>query len=86
MQTSNVLRGNIYDRYGATLATTKKASTIAIAPLELYDVEQTAEILSQYMPLTPQEIIKAVYERKNYRYFYLKRQLDNFAADQIFSP
>ena len=79
----NILRGTIRDRHGVALAVTEEASTIAIAPNEVYDSEQTAEFLSKYLAMTPTEILQRIYERNNRRYFYLKRQVGNLYADQI---
>ena len=76
-------RGAIYDRNEAVLAQSKEASTIAIAPSELYDYEQSAEILAQYLETEATEILQKIYEKKQYRYFYLKRQVSNLNADQI---
>lgn len=78
-----VLRGAIYDRNGFTLAVSEEASTIALAPKEIYDFEQSAELLAKFLEMSPREILQAIYERKNRRYFYLKRQVDNLKADQI---
>ncbi len=79
----HVLRGPIYDRHGFILAVSEEASTIAIAPQEVYDYEQLAELLAKPIQMTPTEILQAIYERKNSRYFYLKRKVDNFQADKI---
>ena len=79
----SVIRGSIYDRHGFTLALSEEASTIALAPQEIYDFEQTAEFLAPYLEISSRKILQAIYERKNQHYFYLKRQVDNFIADQI---
>ena len=78
-----IVRGSILDRHGFTLAMTEEASTIAVAPQEVYDYEQTAEILSGFLGMTARDILKRIYERKNRRYFYLKRRVDNLKADQL---
>ena len=78
-----VLRGAIYDRNGFALAVSEEASTIALAPSEIYDFEQSAELLAKFLDMSSREILQAIYERKKRRYFYLKRQVDNFKADQI---
>ena len=80
---ANVLRGAIYDRNGFALAISEEASTIALAPKEIYDFEQSAELLAKYLDMSSREVLQAIYERKNRRYFYLKRQVDNLKADQI---
>ena len=79
----NIVRGSISDRHNFRLAYSEEASTIAIAPQEIYDLELTAELLSKPLEMTPAEILQYSYERKNRRYFYLKRQVDNLRADSI---
>ena len=79
----NILRGSIIDRHGFTLAKSEEASTIAIALNEIYNPEQTAEILSKPLNLSTQEILQIFYENKERKFFYLKRQVDNLTADQI---
>ncbi len=82
-QANNILRGAIRDRNGFTLALTEEASTISLAPQEIYDIEQTSELLEPYLDMSSTDILQKIYERKNQLYFYLKRQVDNLKADQI---
>ena len=82
-QKNTIVRGNILDRHGFTLAMTEEASTIALAPQEVYDHEQTAEILSSFLEMKAENILKRIYEQKNRRYFYVKRKVDNLKADQL---
>lgn len=79
----NVIRGPILDRRGISLARTEEASAIAIAPAELIDSEFAAQNLARYLAITPEEILKKIYQSNNRKYFYLKRQVDNFTADRI---
>ncbi len=78
-----ILRGSILDRHGFTLARSEEASTISVATHEIYDSEQTAELLSKQLDMSARDILQLFYENKDKRYFYLKRQVDNFKADQI---
>ncbi len=80
---NSVLRGEIHDRHGFSLAKTKSASTIALAPQEIYDFEQSAEILSKHLDMETEEILRYIYHRKKRLYFYLRRQVDNLKANQI---
>ncbi len=77
------IRGPITDRRGLTLAMTEEASTIALAPPEIIDPEFTAEQLSRFLDMTPEEILKKIYIFSDRKYFLLIRQVDNFKADQI---
>lgn len=78
-----IVRGPILDRRGVSLARTEEGSAIAIAPGELQDTEFAAQYLSRYLAIPPDEIVERIYAQKNRRYFYLKRQVDNFTADRI---
>ncbi len=81
--TQTVVRGPIEDRHGITLAVTEEASTIAIAPAEIYDTGLTAELLGKNLGARSEELLQKIYEGKNRKYFYIKRQVDNLTADQI---
>jgi cell division protein FtsI/penicillin-binding protein 2 len=80
---ASVVRGPILDRRGVSLARTEEGSAIAISPAELQDTEFAAQYLSRYLAIPPDEIVERIYSQKNRRYFYLKRQVDNFTADRI---
>ncbi len=77
------VRGPIQDRRGLTLAITEEASTIALAPPEIVDPEFTADNLADHLQMSSQEILKKIYVYQDRKYFLLKRQVDNFTADQI---
>lgn len=78
-----VVRGPIEDRHGITLAVTEEASTIAIAPADIYDAELTAELLGRKLKIRAEQLLQKIYERKERKYFYVRRQVDNLTADQI---
>ena len=80
---TEIIRGRIEDANGITLAYTKESSTIALAPKEIYDDEQLADILAPYLRQEPLEILHRIYQKKNYDYFYLRRQIDNLTANLI---
>ena len=82
-QKPQIVRGRIEDTNGITLAYTKESSTIAIAPKEIYDDEQLADILSFYLNEKPTKILHQIYQKQNYDYFYLKRQIDNLTANLL---
>ncbi len=82
-QKEGIVRGPILDRRGVSLARTEEASAIAIAPPEVLDTEFTAQNLARPLGMTPQEIVEKIYQQSNRRYFYLKRQVDNFTADRV---
>lgn len=79
----DILRGPIVDRRGMTLARTEEASTIAIAPSEVLDAEFTARQLSPRLETPLSEIMERLEKNQEQTYFYLKRHLDNYPADQI---
>ncbi|MCB1307117.1 MAG: transpeptidase family protein [Leptospiraceae bacterium] len=82
---SHVLRGQILDRRGFTLARTSEASIIALAPPEIEDAEYLANLLGQRLLLQPSTILDRIdaNRRRERKYFYLKRNVDNLLADQI---
>jgi cell division protein FtsI/penicillin-binding protein 2 len=77
------IRGPIKDRRSISLAVTEEASTIGLAPSELLDPEFTARYLAGYLAVDSGEILKKIYLYQGRRYFLLKRQVDNFTAQQI---
>ncbi|MCB1172150.1 MAG: transpeptidase family protein [Leptospiraceae bacterium] len=79
----SVIRGRIEDRRGMPLAISEGASIIAVAPAEVYDSEQTAEVLARFLPLRQSEILERMYYNQNRKYFYLYRQLADLPADQL---
>ncbi|MBE7436913.1 MAG: transpeptidase family protein [Spirochaetales bacterium] len=80
---AEIIRGPIMDRRGLALAITEEASTIGISPQDIVDPEFTAEKLSAYLDMTPEDILQRFYINKNRKYFLLRRQLDNVTADRI---
>ena len=66
-----------------TLAITEEASIIAIAPPEILDLKFTAERLAEYLDVDQDWIEERLRKNLNRRFFYLKRQVDNYIADQI---
>lgn len=77
------VRGPILDRRGITLALTEEASTIGIAPEEVVDPEFTASQVSRYIDMEEAEILRRFYLYRERKYFLLKRQVDNFAAERL---
>ncbi|MCB1327294.1 MAG: transpeptidase family protein [Spirochaetales bacterium] len=82
-QDDPVLRGPIQDRRGFTLAVTEEASSIAVDPGAIYDVEQTAQLLGNRLDMDPARIVERIYQHQDRRWLYIKRQVDNLTADQI---
>ncbi len=77
------VRGSIEDRRSLALAVTEEAATIAIAPQEITDYEFIAEHLGTLLGVPSNAILNQLYEYRERKYFYLKRQVDNFTADRI---
>mgnify|MGYP001411709189 FL=1 len=77
------VRGPILDRRGITLALTEEASTIGIAPEEVVDPEFTAAQVSRFIDMEEAEILRRFYLYRDRKYFLLKRQVDNFAAERL---
>lgn len=77
------VRGPILDRRGITLALTEEASTIGIAPEEVVDPEFTAAQISRFIDMDETEILRRFYLYRDRKYFLIKRQVDNFAAERL---
>ena len=79
------LRGTIYDRTERTLAMSVKLKSLYADPLEIEDVEKTAQEVAAVLKVKPNEILKSLREGKenNKRFVWLARTLDENAAQQV---
>ncbi len=77
----NPKRGNIYDRTGRALAISIDAKSLYIIPKEVKDPERTAIILSKYLNIAPEEILRKM--NQNESFIWLKRKMDIETADVI---
>ncbi|MCB1165280.1 MAG: transpeptidase family protein [Leptospiraceae bacterium] len=80
---TETVRGPILDRRGITLALTEEASTIGLAPEEMADPEFTAQQVARFIEMPQADILRRYYLYRDRKYFLLKRQVDNFAAERL---
>src|SRR5687767_7240490 len=59
-------RGTIYDRNGVPLAASRESFRIAVAPREITDRAETAQLLERALALTPAETRRALNRRKRW--------------------
>ena len=60
-----------------------QASSLAIVPHEIYDLELLVKILSENLNVNVNELLQKVYQNKHKKFFYLKRKVKNLNADRI---
>ncbi|MEM6747452.1 MAG: penicillin-binding protein 2 [Pseudomonadota bacterium] len=63
------LRGNIYDRYGAVVATNEQDFRVLVIPERTKDLRETLLTLSTIMPLTEREIVSVMDKARRQRSF-----------------
>ena len=75
-------RGSIDDRNGTTLALSIEVGSMFARPHKIENKRKTAEILSKYTGMTPQEILKKISQPKT-NFVWLKRKLDKDTVKEI---
>jgi len=77
----NPKRGNIYDRTGRALAISIDTKSLYIIPKEIKDPKRTSIILSKYLNISADEILKKINQDESF--IWLKRKMDIETADII---
>ena len=74
-------RGMIYDRNGEELAVSGTAETVVATPAEVKNPDKTAELLSKFLAMSKEEVLKRI--TKNVSSIYLKRKVSEEIVSQI---
>lgn len=82
---SKSLRGTIYDRSERALAISVKVKSLYADPQEIDDVQGTAQKISGFLKLKPQDIANNISEakQKGKRFLWLARKLDEDSANKL---
>lgn len=82
---SKSLRGTIYDRSERALAISVKVKSLYADPQEIQDVQGTAQKISSFLKLKPQEIANNISEakQKGKRFLWLARKLDEDSSTKL---
>lgn len=76
-------RGEILDRNGMPLATNRQNYQLILIPEQAEDVKKTLQLLSSYVPLTPQQLEKTQKEIKRSRPFMPIMIRDTLTWDEV---
>jgi len=85
LQKTKMLRGTIYDRSERTLAMSIKVNSLYADPLEIDDINSTAERLSKVLKMRKRGLVKKITraKKKGRRFVWLKRKVDQAKYEKV---